>query len=107
MKLQTIGHLRTPYRTLAECPSSPAEVTARTRIELLWKYLPALEEIEAASHLIVLYWLDAANRAVLRIATRVDGKVRGVFANRSPMRPNPIAIATVKLFELEAHTIVV
>ena len=107
MTLHVVGYVRTPYRTLAECPSTPPGTEERSRIEILPEYVSALEGIEAASHLVVLYWLGEADREALQAVTRVDGRVRGVFANRAPTRPNPLAVAAVPLHAREADQLVV
>ncbi len=100
--LTPIGSIRTPYRTLRDCPRTTGPRTVDPaaepcRIELLPAYAGALLDLEAASHVWVLYWLDRANRSSLTVTTPHDGKVRGVFANRSPARPNPIGLRAVRL----------
>lgn len=106
-QLRVVGYVRTPYRTLAECPSTPPGDAERSRIEILPEYSAALEGIEAASHVVLLYWLGDADRGVLQAVTRVDGRVRGVFANRAPTRPNPIALAAVRMHGREGDALVV
>jgi tRNA (adenine37-N6)-methyltransferase len=107
LQLRIVGQIRTAYPTVADCPGSPLDGEGTSQIELLPEYAEALAGIEAASHLLLLYWLNEADRSALRAPTRVDGCVRGVFANRAPTRPNPIAIAAVKLLGREGQTLVV
>src|SRR5262249_56902762 len=102
-ELGVVAYARTPYRTLAECPSTPPGEAERSRIEILPEYSPGLEGIEAASHLIVLYWLGDADRGVRQAVTRVDGRVRGGFANRAPARPNPGSSAAARNHRLEQY----
>jgi tRNA (adenine37-N6)-methyltransferase len=97
MKLRPIGSIRTPYRRLGDCPANLDIAGDPATIELYPEYADGLSSVEAASHLIVLYWLGAAYRETLRAVSRIDGRVRGVFATRSPARPNPIGIGTVRL----------
>jgi tRNA-Thr(GGU) m(6)t(6)A37 methyltransferase TsaA len=76
-------------------------------IEVFDKYLDGLEGIETKSHIFVLCWLHKGDRDVLKIrpCKRLfpDGVVpegvpaRGVFATRSPARPNPISLTVTKL----------
>ncbi|MGO4871141.1 MAG: tRNA (N6-threonylcarbamoyladenosine(37)-N6)-methyltransferase TrmO [Roseiarcus sp.] len=104
--LTPIGSIRTPYRTLEECPRNVGALgvdpaTERCRIELAPAYAKGLLDIERASHVWVLYWLDRADRSLLTVTTPYDGKVRGVFATRSPARPNPIAMLAVRLYGVE------
>ncbi|MBN2797629.1 MAG: tRNA (N6-threonylcarbamoyladenosine(37)-N6)-methyltransferase TrmO [Deltaproteobacteria bacterium] len=67
-------------------------------------YEAALLGIEAATHLHVFAWLDGADRSVLQVQPRkLGGGVppRGVFAVRSPVRPNPIGLSTTRLLGRE------
>lgn len=73
-------------------------------------YAQALEGIEQFSHIIVIYWLHRINRAerlVLKTHPRRDLSLplTGVFATRSPARPNPIGISTVKLLSVDANVL--
>ena len=92
-----IGRIRTPYATLADCPKNTREATAIATIELDPLYAAGLEGLERFSHLIVLYWMDAARRDLMRQTPRHLDAPRGAFALRSPLRPNPIALAVVEL----------
>lgn len=72
-------------------------------------YLPALLGIEAYSHLIILYWMhlrdDEKNRKTLRVIPRrhEGAPLIGVFACRSPSRPNPIGLSVVELLGVEGY----
>jgi len=66
-----------------------------------------LEGTESATHLVLLYWLGEADRTQLRSVTRIDKRLGGVFANRSPARPNPIGISAVRLLSVEGTVVVV
>jgi tRNA-Thr(GGU) m(6)t(6)A37 methyltransferase TsaA len=107
MFLKPIGRIRTPYGSLAECPGSAAEAVGTSTIEIYPSYAEALDGIEATTHLILMYWLGQADRTRLRSATRVDGRVRGAFANRAPARPNPIGISAVRFLSRAGATLVV
>lgn len=65
-------------------------------MEIFPDYVQGLKDIEKASHLIVLYWLHLAKRDVLRTKTPFGPELRGVFACRSPSRPNPIAFCVAE-----------
>lgn len=72
------------------------------RIRVFPEYESALDGVEGLTHLTVLYWmhrLDPAERRRLRVHPRGDRSrpKQGVFALRSPMRPNPIGVTTVRL----------
>ncbi|MFE3838824.1 TrmO family methyltransferase domain-containing protein [Pseudogemmobacter sonorensis] len=55
----------------------------------------------------LLYWFDRAPREVFRSVSPHDGVERGVFAMRSPHRPNPVALSRVPLIGVEGHILVV
>lgn len=72
-------------------------------LEIYSDYVQGLKDIDGASHLIVLYWLHLAKRDVLQTKTPFGPDLRGVFACRSPSRPNPIAFCVAKLLHREEN----
>lgn len=99
MMFTQIGKIRTPYRTLETVPKYIEGEGDVCEIEVFEDFSDGLKDSEQASHLIVLYWLDKADRERLEGKNPHDGKVHGVFATRSPHRPNPIAFSVVSLIE--------
>ena len=94
--LYFIGRIRTPWRERHECPKNGVQTDAVCTLVLDPPYVPALQNVEGASHLIVLYWMHRAARdLVLQQPRHADGS-RGTFSLRSPARPNPIALAVVE-----------
>jgi tRNA-Thr(GGU) m(6)t(6)A37 methyltransferase TsaA len=83
----------------------------RTWIEVEPRYRPALLGVENLKSLWVLYWFDRNDtpekRAVLQVHPRgnPDNPLRGVFATRSPYRPNLIALSQVKLIAVRGNVI--
>jgi tRNA-Thr(GGU) m(6)t(6)A37 methyltransferase TsaA len=63
----------------------------------------AIRDLEVGTEIIVLTWLDRAERDVLVVHPRGDrdNPVRGVFSTRSPDRPNPIGLHTVHILAIE------
>ena len=96
-----IGRIRTPFPTRGDCPKNGRESDAEAVIELDERYAGGLLDIERCSHLIVLYWMDEAQRDLVRQVPAHLGKPRGTFALRSPARPNPIALSVVELLKVE------
>jgi len=92
-----IGHIRTPFKSRAECPKNTAESDAIGRVELDPRYAAGLEDLALYSHVHLLYWMDQARRDLIQQVPAHLGRPRGTFALRSPVRPNPIALATVEL----------
>jgi len=64
-------------------------------------FSPGLADAEGCIHLILLYWLDRTDRSMLKAFPPYDGKENGVFANRSPNRPNPIGVGVVELLGVD------
>lgn len=99
--LDPIGYIETPFRKLEDCPRNLRACEHETTLVLDPVFEPAMRELNATSHLIVLYWLDQSNRDVLRKVTPFDGIERGVFSTRSPNRPNPIGHAAVPILGID------
>ena len=102
-----IGRVRTPFATLADCPKNPLGGQVEATVEIDARYARGLEGIEKFSHLILLYWMDEARRDIILQTPRHLETPRGVFALRSPVRPNPIAMAVVALIRVEGTRLVV
>ena len=102
-----IGTIRTPFATLQDCPKNVREGGAEATLVLDPRYAAGLTGIERCSHLIVLYWLDRSRRDLVLQAPRHADRPRGVFALRSPVRPNPIGLAVVELVRVEGTSLVV
>ncbi|WP_052341204.1 tRNA (N6-threonylcarbamoyladenosine(37)-N6)-methyltransferase TrmO [Salinarimonas rosea] len=96
-----IGRIRTPWTRREECPKNPASSDAPCTIELDPRFAQGLADLETFSHVIVLYWMDRAARDLVVQRPRSHGAPRGVFALRSPARPNPIALSCVRLERIE------
>ncbi len=83
----------------------------RITIEIYEKYTDALLGLDQFSHIIVFYWFHKsdteAKRDTLQVHPRGDLKrpLRGVFATRSPVRPNPIGISVCKILSVEKNSI--
>lgn len=76
------------------------------RIELAAPFRPALKELNQFSHVQVLWWADQLDDEVSRSLTQAElpyakGVISGVFACRSPYRPNPILLTTCKILSID------
>jgi tRNA-Thr(GGU) m(6)t(6)A37 methyltransferase TsaA len=100
-----IGRIRTPFKSRSDCPKSPAQSDAVGRIELDPRYAPGLADLALYSHILLLYWMDRARRDLIQQVPAHLDHARGTFALRSPVRPNPIALAAVELIGVEATTL--
>lgn len=80
----------------------------QTTIEILPEYSPALKELETFSHIQIIWWFSEFDDPTSRKTTQFDkmpfeGPALGVFACRSPMRPNPLGLSTAKILGIQ-HT---
>jgi tRNA-Thr(GGU) m(6)t(6)A37 methyltransferase TsaA len=96
---QPIGYIRSPYKETSAIPKGlGAKHEAEGVIELLREFEAGLKDIEGFSHLIVLWEFDRADGFDLIAHPPTDAKrPHGVFATRSPRRPNPIGLTVVEL----------
>jgi tRNA-Thr(GGU) m(6)t(6)A37 methyltransferase TsaA len=105
--LYFIGRIRTPWPTRDDCPKNARESDAVCTIEVDPRYAAALAGVESCSHVLVLYWMDEARRDLVLQAPRHYTELRGTFALRSPVRPNPIAASVVRLLKIEGPRLTV
>lgn len=94
--LHFIGRIHTPWTSRKTCPKNGTLTDSVCRLVLDPLYVPGLQNVDGASHLIVLYWMDRAVRDLVRQQPRHANGSRGTFSLRSPARPNPIALAVVE-----------
>lgn len=95
---QPIGYVRSPYQSSQQVPKGlGAKHDAIGVFEILPEFEAGLTDIEGFSHLIVLWVFDRAETCELLAKPPSDTRVHGVFATRSPRRPNPIGLTVVQL----------
>ena len=101
MNLKAIGVVRSDFKKRTSARLDLTKMTAE--IEIDPQLTEALEGLEGFSHIIVLYWMHLAVFDKRQLKTYPMGKkvagVQGLFAVRTPNRPNPIGKTTVKLLE--------
>jgi tRNA-Thr(GGU) m(6)t(6)A37 methyltransferase TsaA len=107
MELTPIGVVRSPYRVAGDAPRQGRLRETVAEIEIFGDYAPGLRDVERCTHLFVLYWLDRADRSLLSATPPGTTGSRGVFATRSPHRPNPVGIGIVNLLGVEGAVLTV
>lgn len=103
-----IGHVETPFATPADCPrqGDPEQGPECTVvIEAPWDL--ALEGIEGLDWIELYLWFHLSRRDLLVVDPPHGSGLRGVFALRAPMRPNPIAVSRVRLLRREGNRLIV
>lgn len=98
-----IGRIGTPWTSRLECPRQGREDGPTCTIEIFEPWTAALDGIEAFRRLEVLYWLHESRRDLVKQSPANDGTVRGTFALRSPVRPNPIGTSIAKFVSRNAN----
>jgi tRNA-Thr(GGU) m(6)t(6)A37 methyltransferase TsaA len=100
MTLKPIGTIRTPFRTAVGTPIQPLYGSGVDAfVEVDEEYSAALADIEGIERLWLVYWLDRVGPYALRVIPYRDRVEHGLFATRSPARPNPIGLSVVHLVE--------
>jgi len=95
---EPIGFVSSPYKDTAEIPKGlGASHEAHGTLTILPEFEPGLADIEGFSHLFVLWVFDRASGYELLGTPPSDNRAHGVFATRSPRRPNPIGLTVVEL----------
>jgi len=105
--LAFIGRIRTPWATREDCPRQGSPEGPECRIEVFAPWDAALDGIERYERIEALYWLHRSRRDLLRQNPNHGDGSRGTFSLRSPVRPNPIGTALVRLVRREGATLVV
>lgn len=107
IKITPIGVMHCRLRAPGDAPKSYNESAETGIIEIFPQYLEAMTGIEVGQTLVVLFWLHEARRDHLKVYPRRDRSrgLRGVFATRSPVRPNPIAISELAVLGVQGNRI--
>lgn len=98
-RLQIIGILHGDIISREDAPKNFDESARIGSLEIYPEYQEGLDGIVAGQTIVVIFWLHKSNRDTLRVFPRGDRSrgLRGVFATRSPARPNPLAISELKV----------
>ena len=102
--LAFIGRIRTPWGP-GDCPKNLRAARAKgqgARVEVAAPYRAGLAGLAPGMAVVLLYWLGQGRRDLIVQAPRHRDTPAGVFALRSPVRPNPIGLAAVRLLALDA-----
>jgi len=99
--LYYIGRIRTPWTRREDCPKNPRESNAVCTVVLDPRWTEGLTGLDTISHVLLLYWMDQARRDLVLQSPRHYAERRGTFALRSPVRPNPIAVAVARLVGIQ------
>ena len=101
-----IGVIHTPFTDVDGMPiQATAAIGIRGTIHLDPAFTAGLLDLDGFSHLVLLYHLHAVHHARLTVTPFLDVRPHGIFATRSPARPNPIGMSAVRLMGVRGSTI--
>jgi len=109
IRMEPIGWVRSELTDRKDAPRQADENAPRARIEIRPELAPAMHRLRPGTPVLILTWLHQAQRDVLQVIPRNDPNrpLCGVFATRSPDRPNPIGLHRTTVAAIEDHAIVV
>lgn len=99
-----IGRIASPWTSRETCPKNMAEARERGQpAEVIVEppYRAGLQGLERVSHVVILSWLGRAPRNLIVQKPRHAPEPKGVFALRSPARPNPVGLHVARLTTLD------
>ena len=102
-EVRAIGVVESPLRELEEAPNQGDEGAPDAWLRFEPTVRAGLDGLRPGDEVVLLTWLDRASRDVLRVHPRGDASraERGVFATRSPDRPNPIGLHRVEILTFD------
>jgi len=99
-----IGIIHSPHKDPRGTPIQPtAAQGVHGQVEILPQYVPGLKDLDGFSHIILLYHFNRVREVRLEVKPFLDDCLRGVFATRAPVRPNPIGLSVVRLVTIQGN----
>jgi tRNA (adenine37-N6)-methyltransferase len=108
LTITPIGVVHSPFSEPAGTPiQAAAAAGVKGRVELFPEFAPGLQDLQGFERIWLVYWFHRTTPARLEVTPFLDQQTRGIFATRSPCRPNPIGLSCVRLIGLEGHALLV
>ena len=105
---QPIGKIHSPFSELKGIPIQSIMSDAKGKIEIFQQYQKALKDIAGFSYIICIYFFDMVKLPVpLQSKPFLLDEIKGVFATRTPFRPNPIGLSVLELIEIKDNVLFV
>jgi tRNA-Thr(GGU) m(6)t(6)A37 methyltransferase TsaA len=105
--LTPIGLIHSPYKKREEIPCQGYRAETKGTVEVFPQYAEGLKDVEGFSHLFLVYYFHKSERTTLVSKPFLDDKPKGIFAIRSPHRPNHLGLTIVKLLSIEKDKLIV
>jgi tRNA-Thr(GGU) m(6)t(6)A37 methyltransferase TsaA len=102
-KVSPIGIVRSRLKEISQCPRQESEDAPEAWIEIAPQYVDALDGLAVGDEIMVFTWMHLADRSILKVHPRGNrgNPIKGVFATRSPHRPNPIGLHKTPITAIE------
>lgn len=102
--IKFIGYIQSPLKEIKDCPLQEDEGAPQVTIHIEKEFLPATSGLTAGAKITLLTWLHQGDRNTLTTHPRnnPNAPARGIFATRSPDRPNPIGLHETEILEITA-----
>ena len=104
-EISPIGYVRSSLKERSGAPRQGWEGAPDARLEIDPAFLECLDGIQPGQDIWILTWLHESRRSVLKVRPRGDMRnpITGVFATRSPDRPNPIGLHRTKVLSMDGN----
>lgn len=109
LTLNPVGFVSSPFKKHGDAPRQGRLTEQLSTITINPEFTDAADGLTAGDNLFIFCWFDRADRTILKSRRFGDesNPIKGVFTNRSPNRPNPIALTLVKLMKIEGNILTV
>lgn len=106
IELESIGNIHTEFKDVEGMPIQPTGAKGvKGKIIIDEKYVDGLKDLQYFSHINILYLLHKIEGYLLEVKPFMDNDTHGIFATRSPKRPNRIGSSVVKIDKIKGNTI--
>jgi tRNA-Thr(GGU) m(6)t(6)A37 methyltransferase TsaA len=105
--MRPIGIIHSPFTEKDKTPFQASRSQAVGVVEIYPEFADGLKDIEALSHIYLLYVFHESSGYALQIKPFLDNQEHGLFATRYPCRPNPIGLSIVKLLSRKENTLTI
>src|SRR5215470_1277744 len=109
LELIPIGFVRSELKSLDEAPKQGSEGGVEAEIDIDQAFERAIDGLKEGDEVVLLTWFHQSDREVLKVHPRGDtaNPLTGVFATRSPARPNPIGLHRVRVDGIDGRLLTV
>ena len=106
--MKPIGIIHSPFTDPENMPIQPVGATGNSgTVEVFQEFSEGLKDLDGFSHIYLIYEFHKQEKEKLRVVPFMDSEEHGIFATRSPARPNKIGISIVKLLSVEENILTV